>query len=92
MYEVYNPTLQDITVSLRGIKYTAPLAGTCFNVPKEDAEYWQENLHSFLKIKAMKGAKEVEEKKEEKVEEVKEVIVEEATEEVVEKKATKAKK
>lgn len=88
---VKNPTKEDITVMLKGVKYTVKANDSLSGVPEEQALYWR-GLHNFLTLseEAKKVVVEPEEvvKEEEVKEEVKEEVVASPEAEEVEKKET----
>jgi len=90
---VKNPTKEDITVQLKGVKYTVKAQDSLEGVPEEQAVYWKRQLHNFITLSAEKKVQEVKEEKEEIKEEVKEEVkegeVEEEKEEVKEEKSEK---
>lgn len=45
---VKNPTNNDITVQISGVKYTVPANGQIKFVPEAAALYWRDKLHGFL--------------------------------------------
>lgn len=69
---VKNPTNNDITVQIMGVKYTVPANGEVKYVPEEHALYWRDKLHQFLVLGqdvVEKTEKETPKKEEAKVEE-----------------------
>lgn len=48
---ITNPTKNDISVVIKGIKYTIKAEDSLERVPEDHARYWQESLHKFLQLK-----------------------------------------
>lgn len=48
--KIINPTDKDISVQIKGVKYTVAAYGELNDVRREHAEYWQTMLHPFLKV------------------------------------------
>lgn len=104
LYEVKNPTSEDISIQFKGVFYTLPADGELKNLSEEVKKFWN-NLHEFLYFTKQKSnvkpepikeeVKEevvsLEEKLDELKEEVKEVIEEKEEEVKVGIKAKKGK-
>jgi hypothetical protein len=51
---VSNPTNKKITVQIFGVEYTVDAESSVSGVPEAAARYWQERLHTFLKVEKEK--------------------------------------
>lgn len=48
--QVYNPTENPITVSIKGTEYSLGAESTIKGVKESHAEYWKEMLHNFIEV------------------------------------------
>lgn len=48
--KVYNPTEEAITITYKGVDYTAPAGGFAEEVPATVAEHWKTMIHNFVII------------------------------------------